>query len=531
MGPLATLEENVAALRTLREVGLMSPRVALPLARGARRWGPTPAAGYRAAARRVPDGVAVIDEEGEVSFAEVDEQSSALAAALAERGVGPDAGAAILCRNDRWFVLVATALQKTGATTLYLNTGFAGPQMAEVLEREGAAAVIFDEEFADLVDRAAPDVDRWIAHHEGKSDRETVADLVEEASGRTPEPPDQPGRQVILTSGTTGTPKGASRAAPKGLVTVTSLFQRVPWRVGDVHHVPAPMFHALGNGAYLLGSQLAHTFVLRRRFDPEDTLRVIEEHGVTGMTVVPVMLQRICGLPEETTRRYDVSSLRVVQCSGAALPGSLALEWMDRFGDNLYNLFASTEVAAATIATPEDLRAAPGTAGLPAPGVTVRLYDDDDQPVREPGETGRIFVGSGLRFEGYTGGEEKASIDGLLSIGDVGHFDEDGRLFVGGRDDEMIVSGGENVYPREVEDLLADHPDVAEVAVVGVEDEDYGQRLKAFVVAAEGASPDESALKAHVKENLANYKVPKAVEFLDELPRNQAGKILKNELD
>ena len=483
-----------------------------------------------AAGHLFPEQRAVIDEDGEISFTDFADESNALAVALGEQGIGSDSSVALLCRNSRWFLLAATALSKAGATTLYLNTGFAGPQMSEVLDREGASAVIFDQEFSDLVEGAGGDVDRWIAHHDGSTDRDTLAGLIERARGAQPDPPDSPGRQIILTSGTTGTPKGASRPAPKGLVNVTSLFQRVPWRVGDIHHVPAPMFHALGNGAYLMGAPLAHTFVLRRRFDPEETLRLIDEHGVTGMTVVPVMLQRICALPEETTRQYDVSSLRVVQCSGSALPGSLALEWMDRFGDNLYNLFASTEVAAATIATPEDLRAAPGTAGLPAPGVVVRLYDEDDRPIEEPEKTGRIFVGSGLAFEGYTGGETKDSLDGLLSIGDVGHFDESGHLFVGGRDDEMIVSGGENVYPREVEDLLADHPDVAEVAVIGVDDEDYGQRLKAFVVTSEGASADEAALRSHVKENLASYKVPKAVVFLDELPRNQAGKILKKEL-
>jgi fatty-acyl-CoA synthase len=202
---------------------------------------------------------------------------------------------------------------------------------------------------------------------------------------------------------------------------------------------------------------------------------------------------------------------------------------MDVFGDVLYNLYGSTEVAWATIATPEDLRAAPGTAGRPPHGTVVRLYDAEGHEVPQ-GRTGRIFVGSQLQFEGYTGGGMKDVLDGLMSSGDVGHFDAGGRLFVDGRDDEMIVSGGENVFPREVEDLLADHPGVDEAAVVGVPDPDWGQRLAAFVVTRPGAGLDEAAVKQHVKQNLAGYKVPRDVRFVDELPRNATGKVLKREL-
>jgi acyl-CoA synthetase (AMP-forming)/AMP-acid ligase II len=244
---------------------------------------------------------------------------------------------------------------------------------------------------------------------------------------------------------------------------------------------------------------------------------------------VPVMMQRILELPDETLERYDLSKLRVVAVSGSALPGALSDRWMDLFGDNVYNLYGSTEVAWASIATPADLRAAPGTAGRPPHGTIVRLYDDDGNPV-QPGETGRIFVGNEMQFEGYTGGGNKDAIDGLLSSGDVGHFDDAGRLFVDGRDDDMIVSGGENVFPAEVEDLLAGHDAVIEVAVFGVDDEQFGQRLKAVVVLRDGAGVSEDDIKKHVKSNLAGYKVPREVEFVDELPRTSTGKVLKREL-
>jgi acyl-CoA synthetase (AMP-forming)/AMP-acid ligase II len=220
----------------------------------------------------------------------------------------------------------------------------------------------------------------------------------------------------------------------------------------------------------------------------------------------------------------------VIAASGSALPGELATKTMDAFGDVLYNLYGSTEVAWATIATPADLRAAPGTAGRPPRGTIVRLYDEQGELVTKPAETGRIFVGNEMLFEGYTGGGGKDVIDGLMATGDVGHFDEEGRLFVDGRDDEMIVSGGENVFPREVEDLIADHAAIDEVAIIGVEDEQFGQRLKAYAVKTKGGKVDEAELKAYVKKNLAGYKVPREIVFMDELPRNATGKVLKREL-
>jgi fatty-acyl-CoA synthase len=274
----------------------------------------------------------------------------------------------------------------------------------------------------------------------------------------------------------------------------------------------------------LLGS----TIVLRRRFDPEGCLRTTEDERCDSLVVIPVMLQRMMGLPQDVRSSYDLSRVKVVASSGSALPGDLATDWMDQFGDHLYNIYGSTEVAYASIATPVDLREAPSAAGKPPYATVVKILDPGgvELPV---GETGRIFVGNGLLFEGYTGGGHKEVVDGLMSTGDVGRFDEHGRLHVEGRDDEMIVSGGENVFPKEVEDCLARHEAVVEVAAVGVDDPDYGKRLRAFVVRAGEVSEED--LKAHVKENLARYKVPRDIVFLDELPRNATGKVLKRELD
>ncbi len=493
------------------------------------RWGPTPAAGYAAAAIRFPNDVAIIDELGTLTFEDVHRRSNALAHAFLDEGIKEGDGVAILCRNHRGFVDATVACSKIGANALYLNTMFAAPQVTDVVNREEPVAIVYDEEFSEMVADARKGRKSIIAWFDGpeKPDCPIIEDLVAEGDDSDLTPPGEKGRVVILTSGTTGTPKGANRSQPESLDPAASLFSKIPLRTREPWMVAAPMFHSWGFAHFTLGMGLAATLVLRRKFDPEMTLSDAAQHECTVLAVVPVMLQRILELGPETIGKYDLTALRCIDASGSALPGELATKVMDAFGDKLYNLYGSTEVAWATIATPEDLRSAPGTAGRPPRGTIVKIYDEDGKELGQ-GETGRIFVGNEMLFEGYTGGGNKDVIDGLMSTGDVGHFDEGGRLFVDGRDDEMIVSGGENVFPREVEDLLADHPKIDEAAVVGVDDEKFGQRLAAFVVAKDGLGEDE--VKKYVKENLASYKVPRDVEFLDELPRNATGKVLKKDL-
>ena len=266
----------------------------------------------------------------------------------------------------------------------------------------------------------------------------------------------------ILTSGTTGAQKGAQRAQPDTLGPLAALFSRIPLWAHERTVIAAPLFHSWGFAHFLLGLSLSSTYVLRRRFDPEDTLRVAQQTGATALIVVPVMMQRILELPAETLATYRLPDLRITAASGSALPGELATRWMDTFGDNLYNLYGSTEVAWATIATPEDLRAAPGTAGRPPRGTAVRIVDAEGRDV-EPGRTGARVRRERDGLRGLHRRWRKGVLGGLLSSGDVGHFDSDGRLFIDGRDDEMIVSGGENVFPREVEDLLADETEVKEI--------------------------------------------------------------------
>jgi acyl-CoA synthetase (AMP-forming)/AMP-acid ligase II len=484
------------------------------------RWGPTPAAAYAGAAIRYPDDEAIVDDRGTLTFSEVHARTNALASALKSEGISEGDGVAIMCRNHRGFIDATVACSKLGASALYLNTAFAGPQIADVLAREEPAAVIYDAEFAELVAKGATQRMRFIAWSEpGAGAEEPLLEELIAAGGSS---------ELAAPSGTTGSPKGAARTQPDTLDPAAALFSKIPLRARETTMIAAPMFHSWGFAHFTLGLPLASTLVLRRKFDPEETLSAVSQHRASALALVPVMLQRIMELPEETIARYDTHSLRVIALSGSALPGELATRAMDTFGDVLYNLYGSTEVAWATIATPEDLRAAPGPAGRPPMGTVVKLLDARGSEVA-PGEEGRIFVGNEMMFEGYTGGGGKEIIGGLMSTGDVGRFDRAGRLFVEGRDDEMIVSGGENVFPREVEDLLSDHEGIREAAVVGVEDEQFGQRLKAFVVP-RGNDLSEEAVKEYVKRNLARYKVPREVVFLEELPRNATGKVLKREL-
>jgi fatty-acyl-CoA synthase len=536
VNPTQVLGSAAAAVKVLARSGIVSPiRPDRLVGMGLSfvRWGFSPAAAYAAGAARDPSRIAVVDERESVSYRDVDRRSTAVAHALAERGVHRGDSVALLARNSAAFIVAQVAISKLGADTIYLNTGFAGPQLGDVLAAEGASAIVADQEFVPLLDEVAPDLPHLIAWADDADDppADSVAALGAEQAPELPSP-GREGRHIILTSGTTGRPKGAARSAPgplSGLVELVSFLEAIPYRARGTTVLAAPAFHAWGLANLSLAMGLQSTLVMTRRFDPKRTLELVAEHRADTLVAVPVMVQRMLEVPEGELTRIDTSSLRVVALSGSALPPSLAVKFMDRFGDVLYSLYGSTEVAYVSVAGPRDLREAPGTAGRIVRGVEVKLVDDDDQEV-PLGQTGRIFAGSGMTFEGYTSGEDKARLGKLTSTGDVGRLDEQGRLYVEGRDDDMIVSGGENVFPAEVEDCLHQHPAVADAAVLGVDDEKFGQALVAHVVLKNGADASVDELRAHVKKQLANYKVPREIVLHDELPRNEIGKILKRTL-
>jgi acyl-CoA synthetase (AMP-forming)/AMP-acid ligase II len=530
------------ALGYVRRAGMIGgdpPARALAVFRAIDRLGQIGGA-IAVAAIKHGDRIGLIDELGSLTFAELNARSDALAVGLRARGVREGTGVGILCRNHRGFVDITFAATKLGARVLYLNTDFAGPQLRDVCQREGISLLVHDQEYDELV--APVEAERVLAWVDGADGADQAATgpadsleaLIAAHAGQTPPPPSEPAKVVLLTSGTTGTPKGAPRQQGRSLAPVGALLSKVPYRARESTYVAAPMFHGLGYTQMILSVMLGCTTIVERRFSPERVLESIARERPTALVVVPVMLQRIVSVLEASgragTESYDTSSLRIVFCSGSQLEAELVRRARRTIGEKLYNFYGSTEVAYATFATPEDLREAPGCAGRVPIGAVVKLYDFEGRAVDGVNQTGRIFVGNGFQFDGYTGGGNKELIDGLMSTGDVGHFDAAGRLWIDGRDDDMIVSGGENLFPGEVEELLITHPGIEEASVIGVDDAEFGKRLAAFVVRRNGAALSEEDVREFVKANLARYKVPRDVTFLDELPRTPTGKVLKRQL-
>jgi fatty-acyl-CoA synthase len=484
-------------------------------------------------AARDPDGVALIDERGALSFADLDSRTNTLANEWRRRGLGPGANVAVLAGNHRGFPEAVYAAAKCGAGVVLLNTGFGGAQLADMIAREGVDLLVYDDEYSAAVADVHPRLGRFRAWTQtpGPDSLDALIQHGVEIGDKGP-PPKSGGRPkiVILTSGTTGTPKGAARSEPYSLIPVGGLLGKVPFRGGEVTECCVPLFHSLGFSHAMMAMVLGSTLVLRRQFDPQQTLASVAANRASAMIVVPVMLRRILDLGPAALAGADLSSLRIVFVGGSQLGAALATRALEALGPVVYNMYGSTEVAYASIARPVDLAVEPGCVGGVVPGSVVRVFADDRHEA-PPGTPGRIFVGNVLAFEGYTGGGTKESIHDLMSTGDVGHFDRAGRLFIDGRDDEMIVSGGENVYPGEVEEALAHHPAILDVAVIGVSDEEFGQRLRAYIVLRPGASLTERDVKEYVRNRLARFKIPRDVLFVDALPRNAGGKVLKRLLN
>jgi acyl-CoA synthetase (AMP-forming)/AMP-acid ligase II len=529
--------DAIALLRTLSRARLIAPLRPdryLRMATAIRREGMTPTVGFAVAAARCPDRPALIDELGTLSWQQLHQRCDEVGAGLQSLPAGTPTCIAIMCRNHRGFVQALVAAHRIGADLVLMNTSFAGPALADVIDREGVDTVIYDEEFTDTVDRALsgrPHVTRILAWNENQraTTHLTLGNLADAHDGRQPIRSPHTSRLVLLTSGTTGAPKGARPSSGGGAAELKAVLDRTPWRAEETTVVLAPMFHAWGFSQLVFSALMACTIVTRRRFDPEAVLRLVDRHRASGLVVVPVMLERIMDLSDDIRRRYRRRWLRFATASGSRMRPDAVIKFMDQFGDVVYNNYNATEVGMVAAATPADLRAAPTTAGKPLPGTDVRILDDAYKQLAA-GQTGRIFVRSRTLFDGYTSGPGKTVHDGFMASGDVGYVDAEGRLFVVGRDDEMIVSGGENIYPLEVEMALMQHPDVNEVAVIGVDDNQYGQALAAFVVLRAGAAATSDTLRSYVRENLAGYKVPRVITILEELPRGGTGKVLRQEL-
>ncbi|HET7277278.1 MAG TPA: AMP-binding protein [Dermatophilaceae bacterium] len=509
---------------TLARCGILTPGSPIRMARqvlSLTTWGLGLAGELRQAAVRSPSTVAVVDEaQGEVTYAELYDRSLRVAAVLHSHGLRPGSRIGLLARNHVGAVEVMAAASALGVDLVLLNTGLSGPQLEHVVADQGLADVVYDSEFAGVVEGLPAGLSR-------ETSEDLAAAALASSTPREPTVPERPGRTIILTSGTTGVPKGATRRTPRGLSPLTTVVGRIPFRVKDRILVIAPIFHTWGFGALQVALAMRSTVILQRRFDAKAARDALDRYQPQVVFAIPVMLQRMMELPGDPSERAR-RALRVVATSGSAFPSGFTTRFMDAYGDVLYNLYGSTEASWVCIATPADLRRHPDTAGTPPHGTRVAILGPDGRPVPE-GAVGRIFAGNELVFEGYTSGESKEFVEGMVSTGDLGHF-SDGLYFVDGRADDMVVSGGENVYPGEVESTLMAHPAVREVAVVGVPDPEFGQRLAAYIVLASGAALTADDVRQHVRDTLARHAVPRDVVFVEELPRNITGKVLNRHL-
>ena len=510
------------AARAMVSSGLLSPPsplTSLRLARELYRSGANLYAPLAIAAARWPHRTAIIDDDGALSYRELQVETEALARELSGHGVGTGHAVGIMCRNGRNFVAAVFATGLVGADIVPVNTDFRSTALASALSTHQIRTMFADSEFSEQLRDAGGSV--------------TVIDPADiEPQPSDPRPKvAAPGRIVLLTSGTTGVPKGVARS-PRlslGVGVGVTLLERTRLSVGSRIALAAPMFHGFGLGALILAISLGGTIMTHRRFDAETTLARASLQRADALTVVPIMLARIMELPRQVRARNPVPSLRVVISSGDRLDPSLVRRFMGAYGDILYNAYGATEVGIGALATPAELRHAPETVGRPVAGCPVRIFSRNGRPVG-PRVTGRIFIGGELTTDGDTGGDAKVVIDQMTSTGDMGYLDNMGRLYIVGREDDMIVSGGENVYPRALENALAERPDIAENAVVGVPDEQFGRRLAAFIVPRVGNDVDVSALREYLKGKVSRFEQPRDIHVVSSIPRNSAGKVLRKEL-
>lgn len=501
---------------------------------------------YRVNARNTPDKPALIWRGRTTTWSQLDDRIDRLSAGLARRGIGRKQSIILMMRNRQEFVELTAAAARGGAAAVSISWRSTPKELVYLALHSGARAIVTEPELLSTIEQVEGELPAELLRNVFVvGDSATTSGPVRATPLDTlfaePAPKDrsldstndEDAAVVIYTSGTTGKPKGAVRKFPKDTMHAAFRFiNETPMRVDDVHLVTCPLYHSTAFGFLSLSAILGQTVVMMDEFKPEPFLEAVERYGITTTAMVPTMLHRVLELPLETRNKYDARTLRAVFSGGAPLPAPVAIEFMDAFGDVLFNFYGATETGLVTLAKPRDLREAPGTIGKALPGNEVRLVGEDGRDVA-PGEVGELYVKNKMLVAGYHNDEtatQDSMLDGFFSVGDLARRDAAGHFFIEGRKRDMVISGGVNVYPAEIEGVLEQHPDVSEVAVIGVPDREWGERVRAFVVRRAGTSVDEGALKAFARERLAGPKVPRDYVFLDVLPRNPTGKVLKRDL-
>ena len=501
---------------------------------------------YRIHAKNSPSKPALIWRGRSTSFAELDERIDRVSGGLARRGIDRKQRVILMMHNRQELIEVVAAAARTGAAAVAISWRSTPSELVYLATHSGARGIVLEAELLPVLEAVKGELPAVFLENVF-----VVGEASAQASVKTtpydqlvaePPPPQAtsaPAGQgdeaavVIYTSGTTGKPKGAVRKFPKEAMQAAFRFlNETPLRVDDVHIVTCPLYHSTAFGFMSLSHVLGQTVVLMDEFKAESFLELVDRYGVTTSAMVPTMLHRVMDLPLATRKKYDTRTLRAIFSGGAPLPAAVAIDFMDMFGDVLFNFYGATETGLVTLAKPADLRAAPGTIGKALPRNVIRLVGEDGRDVAE-GAIGELYVKNEMLVAGYHDDGEatkQSMLDGFFSVGDLARRDVSGHYFLEGRKRDMVISGGVNVYPAEVERVLEQFPGIEEVAVVGIPDREWGERVRAFVVMKNGTAPDEGALKLFARERLAGPKVPRDFRFVQSLPRNPTGKVLKREL-
>jgi fatty-acyl-CoA synthase len=531
-------------IRASKVVQPVRPARVAQFVRGARqtKLGPHLAIMFHGATH--PDREAIV-EYGEagvrrLTWGELDALINRLAHALVARGVKGGSRVALMLPNGVEYLIAQQALARLGGLAVQIGYRLKPAEIAFILGNAEPTASIVHAQYLDAMREARKLAGKGgpLIAVAGNGNLGEAEDWDRALAAASPDMPPRTrggdgGGVIVYTSGTTGKPKGATRSWRKtGFESVADMILQVGMRADDRHLVVCPLYHSAAPAFVAIMQSLGATIVLQNHFDPEQCLEIIQKERITCTLMVPTMMIRMCALPQSTLGKYDTSSLRWVMSGAAPLTTEAARRFMDQFGPILWNFYGATETGLVTLAGPRDHLAHPGTIGRALRGNDIRLLDDHGHDV-STGQVGELYARNSTLITGYHGNDEatsQAQRAGFFSVGDCGRVDGDGYYYLESRKSDMVISGGVNIYPREIEDHLSSHPAILECAVIGVPDPEWGETLRAFIVLRTGATLTETEVIDYCRKELADFKRPRKITFMTELPRNPTGKILKREL-
>jgi acyl-CoA synthetase (AMP-forming)/AMP-acid ligase II len=486
-----------------------------------------------------PHKTALICGERSLTYAELNVRANRVANMLLSRGARAGDRVALMAHNSIEGIEVAAGVGKASGVIVLLNYRLQAREVAYIIQDCEAKVMIADPELVPIVEQARQQLAEssesaeqpiYIAiGDEAPAGWLRYEELLAASDTHSPPPTGIGGSSMSYTSGTTGYPKGAYRPSGVPLENILAIVQAFQLSPNDVHLMAGPYYHSAPSAFTSISLNLGATVVIMPKFDAVEALRLIDRHGVTTTFMAPTLLHRLCDVPAEVAAQYNTRSLRSIILGGASCPYVLKVRAIERFGECLWEFYGATETSFVTILRPEDQLRKPGSCGKAGPGQEILLLNEQGQPVPD-GTPGELWARSTVLAEYYNKPDATASRmhDGFFTVGDIAYRDDEGYYYICDRKIDMIISGGVNIYPAEIEAVLTAHPAVADVAVIGVPDDTWGESVKAVVQLQPGASASASELIAFCAARLADYKKPRSVDFVDELPRNPAGKLLKN---